>query len=85
MSGTAPVTPVLKSMGVSMTPNGLSDAPLRRFSLTVIGPGELTAPLNDNVTAPVTVPDDGRLGVNTTAIERVADPVPDGGLTCSHG
>ena len=37
--GTAPVTPVLKSMGVSMTPNGFADAPLRRLSLTVIPAG----------------------------------------------
>ena len=56
-----------------------------RLSATVIGPGLLAAPVKVNVIDPVTVPLAGSPADGTTEIDRFAGPVPDAGLTWSHG
>ena len=85
MKGTAPVTPVLLSSGVSTTPNGAVDAPAIVRSVTVMGPAVLDAPENASVTDPVTSPPIGRPLTNATATVSVAGPMPLAGLTVSHG
>ena len=87
MNGTAPVTPVRLSTGVSTMPNGLADVPFgMSVSVTVIGPGAFAAPVRrqrdragDGARRAAT----RRLA--TTLTDRLAEPVPDAGLTCSHG
>ena len=43
------------------------------------------APVNTSVIAPVTVAPAGSPPAETTLRDRFADPLPDAGLTCSHG
>ncbi len=71
-------------MGVSTNPMG-AVVPLSMFSLIAIGPGLLAAPLNVNDTAALSDPEDGSPLVNVSPIDSVADPVPEAGVTCSHG
>ncbi len=86
VKGTAPVTPLRFSVGVSVLPNGYADVP-RGFSLrsTDTGPAVLAAPERDRLIAPATVPDGGSPMAGVTAIESCAGPTPDDGLTCSQG
>ena len=53
MNGTAPVTPVLLSNGVSITPSVVSCARRTPTTVTAIGPGVLVVPLKANVIVPV--------------------------------
>ncbi len=86
VNGIAPVTPVVLSRGVSTKPNGLADVPFgMRFSVTAIGPAVVDAPASVNVIAPVTLLPIGNPPTNTILTDRLADPLPDAGLTCSHG
>ena len=56
-----------------------------RVSETATGPGTFEAPITVSVIAPAMLLPTGNPGTAATLIDKVADPLPDGGLTCSHG
>jgi hypothetical protein len=86
VKGMAPVTPVRLSDGVSTTPKGCALVPFgMSVSVTVIASVVFTAPVSETATVPVTVPPGGRPADGATLIDSEDDPVPDAGLTSSHG
>ena len=85
VKGTAPVTPVRLFTGVSTTPNGRPSSRSHNVNATLIGPAASKAPVTTNVIAPFTVAPAARPPAETTLRDRFAEPVPEAGLTCSHG
>ena len=86
VNGTAPVTPVAFSNGVSTTPSGGADVPLKKSErVTLIGPGELDAPTSVRVIVPAMTPPVGSPPTDTTLSDRLAGPLPDEGVTWSQG
>src|SRR5262249_13120287 len=81
-----PATPVAPSSGVSTAPVG--GVPV--FARTVLsptdsGPAVPTAPVSVNVTVPLYLPFGRSPAANFTPTVRIAEPVPDAGVTVIQG
>ena len=84
LNGTAPVTPVRLSTGVSTLPNRCdASAAGMTFSTTTTLTGGLE--LKRSVTMPAAAPEAGTLMAWSMLMEISPGPVPDDGLTFSHG
>src|SRR5258708_17194518 len=69
-----------------MAPYGAADPPAGwTASETRIGPTPLSAPVNMMDSVPDTVPESGNEGSAATDTRKTVDPVPDAGVTRSHG